>query len=332
MMRPRVSVVFLVAVFAVLMAGITHAAAPVVSHDLTPVSDTAAIMPRHGTVSIAPARKWEDSLAAGNGTMGALLAGDPRQDTLIANHCKLWLPLGSREVVPDVGRFLPELRKIIAEKGYGAAQKFFEDKAREQGWNGKLIWTDPFHPGFFLKIDQPADGPITDYARVENFNTGEVWTQWRSKEGPFSRRLFVSRTDNLIVLKLTGPAGKLSLRLSIPPIGNKLIQGTFVHEKQWITSHNTYVNGKGGYDSAVRIATSGGTVTNDVSSVSIRNADSVTLIMRLEPYKTAAPDSLAKLTASLSACTMDYDTLLKPHAAAHRRDLQSREHRPGRWR
>ena len=80
---------------------------------VTPVADTAALMPSHGTVSIAPAQKWEDSLATGNGIMGALLAGDPAHETVIVNHCKLWLPLGSREIVPNVGNVLPQLRQII---------------------------------------------------------------------------------------------------------------------------------------------------------------------------------------------------------------------------
>ncbi len=284
---------------------------------VTPIADTAALMPRHGTVSIAPAGKWEDSLAAGNGIMGALLAGDPRKDTLIANHCKLWLPLGSREVVPDVGGFLAEMRRIIADKGYGAGQRFFEDNAKEQGWGGKIIWTDPFHPGFFLKIDQPAEGNLSDYARIEDFSTGEVWTQWGTEQGQFSRRMFVSRTDNIIVMKLSGPAGKLACVLSIPPIGNKLIQGTFVHEKEWINAHNIYVNGKGGYDSSVRIAVQGGSVTSDAGAVSVANADSVTLVMRIEPFKTVSADSLKKLTDSLASLKMDYDALLKPHAANH---------------
>ncbi len=77
---------------------------------ITPVADTAALMPKHGTVSIAPAKRWEDSLAAGNGIMGALLAGDPGNDTLVVNHCKLWLPLGSREIVPDLGTVLLRTR------------------------------------------------------------------------------------------------------------------------------------------------------------------------------------------------------------------------------
>jgi alpha-L-fucosidase 2 len=44
--------------------------------------------------------------------MGALLYGDPRHDTLIAGHCKLWLPAGSREALPDMGPVLPEMRRI----------------------------------------------------------------------------------------------------------------------------------------------------------------------------------------------------------------------------
>ena len=284
---------------------------------ITPVTDTAGLMPRHGTVSLYPATKWEDSLATGNGRMGALLAGDPQHDTLIVNHCKMWLPLGSHEVVPDVGKYLPELRRVIHEQGYDAGQRFFEQKAREQGWDGKLIWTDPFHPAFFLKIDQPTEGDISDYARVENFSTGEVWVQWQTPEGAFSRRMFVSRTENVIVLRLTGPKGKLSVRLTVPPVGNPLIKSSVVHAADLVTCHNVYVNGKGGYDGAVRVGTNGGQVTCTGGSISIANADAVTLVMRVEPFQKADARSLPKLTRALADLPMSYEALLKPHAAAH---------------
>jgi hypothetical protein len=149
---------------------------------VTPVADTAGLMPRHGTVSLYPAKRWEDSLATGNGIMGALLAGDPAHDMLIASHCKLWLPLGSREIVPDVGAVLPEMRRIIGEKGYPAGHALFLEKAKEQGWDGRLVWTDPFHPGFVFKIDQPAEGAVRDYARVQDYSTGEAWSN-RSQAG-----------------------------------------------------------------------------------------------------------------------------------------------------
>src|ERR1043165_9971698 len=52
---------------------------------ITPVTDAevAKLMPKHGTVCTAPAKFWENGLAAGNGTMGAMLYGHPSRDTLL---------------------------------------------------------------------------------------------------------------------------------------------------------------------------------------------------------------------------------------------------------
>ena len=317
---------------------------------LTPAANPGPLLPLHGTVSLAPAKKWEDSLATGNGIMGALLAGDPTQDTLIVNHCKLWLPLGSREIVPDVGTVLPEMRRIIGEKDYGAGHAFFLDQARKQGWDGKLVWTDPFHPGFIIKLDQTLAGDITEYARVEDFSTGEVWAQWRTPDGGFARRMFVSRADNIIAVLFTGPKGKVSARLRMDKIGNKLIESTITHTERLIATHNTYINGKGGYDGAVRIIPEGGSLSCDGQSVRIADADRLTVLLRLQPWKTpltnseawpyspdnpdfkngnqSAPHSqkaalvyqpqwMDELKRDLAALPTDYDQLLAPHAKAH---------------
>ena len=310
--------------------------------------NAAALMPAHGTVSLYPAKRWEDSLATGNGIMGALLAGDPEHETLIVNHCKLWLPLGSREALPVTGQYLPEMRRIIAEKGYDEAQKFFEAKAREQGWGGQIIWTDPFHPGLFFTIDQPAGGDISDYLRVEDFSTGEVRVQWRNPEGAFSRRVFVSRVDNVIVVKLAAPEGKLNCRVRVEKPANKLIESTLLHAKGMVTCHSIYVNGKGGYDAAVRVATQGGTTTSDGESIAVTGANSALLVLRIEAWKTPLPGSEAwpyspdnpqfvketatksqkaareyrsqwmeDLKQALAGLPADYDALFLPHAKAH---------------
>ncbi|HEX8296157.1 MAG TPA: glycoside hydrolase N-terminal domain-containing protein [Chthoniobacteraceae bacterium] len=266
------------------------------AQNLTPVTDTGRLMPRHGTVSTVPARNWEDGLAAGNGNMGAMLFGHPAKDTILVNHCKLWLPAGSREVLPKAGESLAEMRRIIAEKGYGEGQKFFLQKARDSGWSGKLVWTDVFHPGFLVNLEQPESGPVTDYARVEDFSRGEVWAQWQTPAGSFARRMFVSKADNTIVNTTTGPAGKVSLKLTMQKVDNKLIDSTVTHAEGWITCHNVYNQGKGGYDGVVRVIAQGGTQTSDGSSISISGADSVTVLMRVLPYRTPLPSSQAWTT------------------------------------
>jgi len=315
---------------------------------ITSVVNTVKLMPKHGTVSIAPAQKWEDSLASGNGIMGALLSGDPGKDTLIVNHCKLWLPLGSREILPDVGKVLPEMRRIIGENGYSAGHQYFLEKAMEQGWDGKLVWTDPFHPGFLLEIDQAAKSDITEYARIEDFSTGEVRVQWREGESEFSRRMFVSRVDNVTVLRLTGPKTKLSCKLHMAKIENELINSTILHTNGMISCHNVYINGKGGYDGAVRITKQGGTLTCDGQSVKVEGATTITMIMRIQPWKVPLqgseawpyspenpeftlqtstqsqkaamsyqPQWMEQLKSELMSLSSSYKKLLKPHTKAH---------------
>lgn len=127
----------------------------------------------------------------------------------------------------------------------------------------------------------------------------------------------MSRPDNVVALKLAAPKGKLTCSLTVPAVGNDKIKSTVVRAKGLITLHNVYVNGKGGYDCAVRVAVAGGTVACDGQSIQLANADAATLVMRAEPYKAGETEPLARLTQSLARLKMDYEVLLKPQAQAH---------------
>jgi hypothetical protein len=326
---------------------------------LVPLSSTGTTIPEHGSISRQPALRWEDAFVSGNGRMGAMLFGTPDNEIFVANHCRLFLPLGNREIVPDLAVNVPELRRIIHEKNYDEAMKFFLGKAKDQGYPG-LIPTDPYHPGFFINIRQPADGKITDYIRTENFQTGEVTVRWHDNRGEFRQRFFVSRTDNLIVVSLTGPAAS---ELSFPPvsteahaaeagtwtaeIGDNLIRSKQETTADWVTYHNVYVKGKGGYDAAVRI------ISRD------KGCDRL-LLIRIVPWKTPLPKEqseawayspdnpdfkrpgifkpvpalaessvvvyrtttdaealLPQLTESLVGLQTGYEALLAPHSVAH---------------
>jgi len=236
----------------------------------------AADGPAHGVRSITPAKRWEEAFVSGNGRMGAMLFGNPTNDTLIANHCRLYLPLGNREIVPDLGGFLPEYRRLIRDKGtgkgYGRANAFILAKAKEQGYPG-IIPTDPFHPGFFVNIVQPVEGPVSGYERTENFQNGEVTVRWRDARGEFCRRMFVSRTDNLIVVSQTGPA---ACELKFQALDQPAIESQQSTTPEWTTYHNVYNKGKGGYDAAVRV-------------VRQHEGRDVLLLIRIVPWKTPLP-------------------------------------------
>lgn len=261
--------------------------------------DRAAVardVPEQGSLSRVAATRWEDAFVTGNGRMGALIYGDPGSETLVACHCRLFLPLGNRELVPDLASHVPELRQIIRDEGYGKAMGFFLGKAKEQGYPG-LIPTDPFHPGLFIQIRQPAAGPVRGYLRTENFQTGEVTVRWSDDRGEFARRLFVSRPDNLIVVSLTGPTAS---ELLFPPVsvgehttetaawsaevGSDLIRGEQHTGNDVVTYHNVYVKGKGGYDAVVRM------VSGDEGRQRL-------LLIRMVPWKTPLPKAQSEAWA-----------------------------------
>ena len=185
-----------------------------------PEGSVAAAVPQitvseRGAASRQPTYFWESDFLTGNGRMGAVYFGNPGDETVVMSQCRLFLPLGSAEVVPNIGQSLPELRKTIREKGYLRAMTFMEEKAKAAGWPGFLENTDPYHPAFFLKINA-ATGPARDYLRTEDFQTGEVTVQWNAAGRSYQRRLLISRPDNVAVLSLS--SGKLSCDLAVPPI------------------------------------------------------------------------------------------------------------------
>ena len=273
--------------------------------------------------------------------------GVPGNETLVANHCRLFLPLGNRELVPDMVRHLPEIRRIFRAKGYYPATdmiEFLRQKSQEQGYVIPSIPTDPFHPGLFVNIRQNPVGTVTDYERTENFQTGEIAVRWRDERGRFERRLFVSRTDNLIALSLTGPA---PCGLEFPAVANQLIQPEQQSTPDGVTYHHVYAKGKGGYDAAVRV------IRKD-------EGRDVMVLIRIVPWKTPLPQDrseawayspdnpdfkhpgifnpappladssvvvyrntadakalLPQLQESLAGVAGDYAALLAPHAVAH---------------
>jgi hypothetical protein len=264
---------------------------------ISPLRNLAGHIPERGVASTEPAKRWEFALVSGNGRLGAMVFGHPTKETIIANHCRLFLPLGSREIVPDLAKHVPELRKIIREQGYGKAMDFFLGKAREQGFPG-LIWTDPFHPGFFLTIRMPHEGEIRDYARTQDFATGEVAVRWRDDAGAWQRRLFVSRTDNVVALSISGPGpGKAACTLTPELVGEKRILSERKVENGWVTYHNVYQHGKGGYDAVLRVVPRGGEIDSEGEAIQIAGADEVLVLMRIVPWKTPLPEGRSEAWA-----------------------------------
>ena len=157
-------------------------------------------VPERGFYSTRPAQQWEESLVTGNGIMGAMVEGHPYDESIVFNHALLYLPIHKPLKPVSQGKYLEEIQQMMLEGNYTEASQFIVNLANLEGYNGKHA-TDPFVPAFRVHITGDSTR-LEEYKRSVNFSTGEVEVKWKDTNGTFSRKVFISRPDNIVVIRL----------------------------------------------------------------------------------------------------------------------------------
>lgn len=271
-------------------------------------------LPLRGVWNQTPASKWEEAYLGGNGSQGVLQFGDPTHETIIGNHCRLYLPQGDSQQLPEMATDLPEVREIIRTEGYQAGLKFYYQQAQEKGYQG-LTMSDPYHPGFHLHIDTP----ITDYHSYQksiNYQTGEIVTAYQEGQTHYQSKTFVSRTDDVIVYHLEASDGLLDCKLSLANYDNQGLNSTKHVSEDGIKAHYRYVHGEGGYDVVIRMIAPDALVTRALDKVHIQKTAKLTLIMKIIPYQKAEDRDQARLD-QVSQLDTSYRALFASHRIVH---------------
>ncbi|SER35540.1 alpha-L-fucosidase 2 [Gracilibacillus ureilyticus] len=141
---------------------------------------------------------WREALPAGNGEIGAAVYGAIKKETILINHSELW-HLGVIGDLPDVSHTLTETRALMDQGEYHKANWHLTDKVKKEGYFSKLA--NPL-PLVDLCIEMPCDEAFSEYCRGINMETGEVGVTWKEGDVKFSRHLFVSHADNVIVYQI----------------------------------------------------------------------------------------------------------------------------------
>ncbi len=290
--------------------------------------------PQRGFVSTTPATDWEQALISGNGRMGAMLMGQPLDETVILDRAGLFLPW--KEPLPpiDMAPHLAEIRRLLAEGKYRDAARFANELGQKEGY-GEKRWTDPFVPAFDLRLRQDAEGKVRDYVRAVDFATGVASVRWRDDRGVFERRLFVSRPDNVVVLEWRGPRpGALNGRLELadrpavwqggawPILFKTAVRDARAAAEDGLLTFrsrfkNAWPGSLRGVEGAARVVVEGGSAAVDGREIVVAGADRVLVLIKVELLRGSDDSLIPGLRRGLYGLAPDFDSLLARHVPVH---------------
>ncbi len=258
-----------------------------------------------------PATKWLEALPVGNGRMGAMVFGGVTNERVQFNEQTLWT-------------------------GTNATQKLSGNNIGD----GAMGDYQPFGD-VFLRFPA-AHGASADYRRELDLHTAITTTRYRVGEVTFTREVFASHPDQVVVIRLTAdkPAS-LAFQIALKDVQRRQLapMPTTVSEMDGQLSFSGKLSCPGkatpgelrwnnmAYHAALRAIPQGGHLTATNDELAVVKADAVTLLLAAATDYDASPAKNfrgefpgPKVTAALHrAAEKSFARLRADHIADHQR-------------
>src|SRR4030095_13079241 len=145
-----------------------------------------------------PAREWVEALPIGNGRFGAMVFGGTASERLQLNEDTLYAggpyDPNNREALAT----LPEARRLIFAGKYKEAHELIGAKMM-----ATPIKQMPYEPIGDLRLDIPGHDTVSNYRRELDLDTAIVKVSYDVGGVHFTRELFASPVDHVIVVNIT---------------------------------------------------------------------------------------------------------------------------------
>ncbi len=284
-----------------------------------------------------PATAWTSALPVGNGRQGAMVFGGIDAEVLCLNEDTLWAGGPYTPDNPQALAALPQVRQLIWDGKWAEAQRLMSQRMMARPL-GQL----PYQPVGDLLLAFPPVANAENYRRELNLRTATASVQFASGGTTFTRELFASAPDNVLVLRLTASKpGQINFKLSMRTGQNlseaanagatdTLILSGTNRESQGIAGALKFqtrariIHSGGTLEAVARPATRVGPYTQSPAEYALTGADSATiLIASATSYKnfqdvSGDPNQLAGAIID-KAAAKGYDALRKDHLADHQK-------------
>ena len=219
-----------------------------------------------------PAQEWTDALPVGNGRLGAMVFGGVEQERIQLNEETLW-DGGPRDTNnPKALEALPKVQQLL-----------FDDKNEEATQlAGETMLGVPERIKSYqslgdLFLEFEHDGDSTEYRRELDLDTGITRTTYRYGDVNFSREVFATAVDNLIVIRIeSDTVGQLTFDVRMTREQDATVEA--------IAANILRLDGQCGNDGMhfsayLQMYFEGGEEQSEGDRLSVRGANAVTLLL-----------------------------------------------------
>lgn len=277
-----------------------------------------------------PAEEWIEALPVGNGRLGAMVFGRAPRERLQLNEETVWTggPYDpSRDVDPGA---LAEVRRLVFAGDLFKAHYFFG-----RTMMGRPVEQMKYQPLGNLWLEFPGHEDVRAYRRQLDLDSAIAAVSYRVGDTTFTREVFASPVDQVIAVRLSADRpGQIActVRLVGGERGDPEADDSFATEAavpgelvlRGRTASFRGIKGRVRYEARVKLIADGGEVAAAEDSLTLRAADSATLLIaaatNFVSYKDLGGDPAARVTECLArAVAKPYTQLREDHLAEHRR-------------
>jgi alpha-L-fucosidase 2 len=262
-----------------------------------------------------PAERWLEALPIGNGRLGGMVFGGVQMERVALSESTAWSGAPAQgEINPEAHAHLDEIRQLFFAGKYDEAQKlcgnYLPGHSKNFGTNLPL-------PELQLTFDDA--GPTSEYRRSLGLDEAIADVSFRSSDAAFTREIFASHADRVLVVHLTCSAPvRIAFRMSfsrgILPCAvetsgkNTLILRGHAWEKMHSTGHDGVA-----FEIRALVIADGGNLSAEDQAIKVGGSNTATVLLAIGTnFGGAVSEGLCKL-ALQRAASKNFAQLRRAH-------------------
>jgi alpha-L-fucosidase 2 len=280
----------------------------------------------------APASTWNEALPVGNGRVGAMVFGGVADERLQLNEDTVWAGKKLDRINPAAARAIPEVRRLLLEGKAPEAEALADADVISIPRR-----MPPYQTLGDLIVHFNGGAEAAEYRRQLDLDTAIARVSFRAGGTMFTREVFASAVDQLVVVRLSGDRpGRVNFSATLgreADATTRVESDLLIMEGTAVASHARHPDEPRtgvAFTATVRVVPDGGQLRSAGDAIGVLGANAVTLyIAAATSFRERTPLDACRKTLA-AAASRPFERLRADHIADYQRLFRRVELKLGR--